>query len=59
MMGRAAVHSGQVITWEQAMKSDFQFCPDIDKLSETSPPPVKADARGRYPVPIPGQWREI
>jgi predicted dehydrogenase len=59
MMGRAAVHSGQIITWEQAMKSDFQFCPNVDSLTEASPPPVKADARGRYPVPIPGQWREI
>ena len=26
---------------------------------ETSPAPVKADANGRYPVPVPGVWQEI
>jgi len=59
IMGRAAVHSGQVITWEDAMASDFSFCPNIDQLTENSPPPVVADAQGRYPVPVPGEWKEI
>ncbi len=59
IMGRAAVHSGKVITWDEAMASNFQFCKDIDNLNENSPPPVKADAHGRYPTPVPGQWSEI
>ena len=59
IMGRAAVHMGRVITWEEAMKSDFRFCPNIDSLSDDSEPPVKADAEGRYPAPIPGQWTEV
>lgn len=59
IMGRAAVHSGQIITWEDALASDFKFCPDVDGLTETSPAPVQADANGRYPVPVPGAWREI
>ena len=59
IMGRAAVHSGKVITWDEAMASNFQFCPNLDSLTEDSPPPVQADAQGRYPVPIPGQWTEI
>jgi len=59
IMGRAAVHSGQVITWEQALASDFQFCPNIDTLDENSPPPVLADAQGRYAPPIPGACKEI
>lgn len=59
IMGRAAVHMGRVITWDEAMASNFQFCPNLDSLNEDSPPPAKADAQGRYPVPVPGQWTEI
>jgi predicted dehydrogenase len=59
IMGRAAVHTGKVVTWDEALASDFKFCPDIDALNENSPPPVLADANGRYPVPVPGQWTEI
>ncbi len=59
MMGRAAVHMGRIVTWDEAMASNFQFCPNIDQLREDSPPPIQADAEGRYPVPIPGQWTEI
>jgi predicted dehydrogenase len=59
IMGRAAVHSGKIITWDEAMQSNFQFCSYIDTMTEDSPPPVKADADGRYPTPVPGQWSEI
>ena len=59
IMGRAAVHSGKMVTWEEAMASNFRFCPDIEKINENSPPPIQADARGRYPVPIPGKWSEL
>ena len=59
IMGRAAVHSGQIITWDQALTSNFQFCPYIDTLNENSPPPVVADAQGRYAPPIPGVCKEI
>jgi len=59
LMGRAAVHSGKVITWDEAMASNFQFCPNIDAMDYHTPPPVRPDAQGRYPVPIPGVWSEI
>ena len=59
IMGRAAVHSGKVITWEEALASKFQFCPNVASLTADSPAPVHADAQGRYPAPIPGQWSEI
>jgi len=59
IMGRAAAHSGRIVTWDEAMASNFQFCPDIDRLTDESAPPIQADAQGHYPVPIPGQWTEI
>jgi len=58
-MGRAAVHMGRVVTWEEMMASNFQFFPDVDKLTTSSPAPVQADASGRYPAPVPGKWVEI
>lgn len=59
LMGRAAVHSGKTITWDQAMASHFTICKDIDTLNENSAPPIRADAQGRLPAPIPGLWSEI
>ncbi len=59
IMGRAAVHSGKIITWDEVMASDFKFCPNVDGLTEESPAPVRADSQGRYPVPVPGKWTEI
>ncbi len=59
LMGRAACHTGQTVTWDQMMKSNFKFCPDVDSLNYDSPVPVKADENGQFPVPIPGQWTEV
>jgi predicted dehydrogenase len=59
VMGRAAVHSGQVITWEQALASDFQFVKNLDDITADSPAPIQADENGCYPAPVPGQWTEI
>ncbi|MCX7885844.1 MAG: gfo/Idh/MocA family oxidoreductase [Verrucomicrobiae bacterium] len=58
IMGRAAVHMGRTVTWNEVMASDFRFCQNVE-FTPDSPPPVKADPQGRYPLPIPGQWTEI
>ena len=49
LMGRAAVHSGKMITWDEAMASNFQFCPNIDAMDYNTPPPVQADAARTLP----------
>jgi predicted dehydrogenase len=52
-MGRLAAHTGRVITREEALA--HEFAPDLDKLTADSPAPVRADAKGKYPVPQPGR----
>ncbi|MBN2559598.1 MAG: Gfo/Idh/MocA family oxidoreductase [Phycisphaerae bacterium] len=59
IMGRAAVHTGKIVTWAEATASEFQFCSNVAQLTADSPAPVQADAEGRYPAPVPGKWQEI
>ena len=59
IMGRAAVHSGKIVTWDEVMASNFKFSSNLKDMTRESPAPVQADAQGRYPVPIPGIWKEI
>ncbi len=53
-MGRMAAHTGQVVTFEQAMNHEHEFAPNVDKLTSTSPAPLLMGAAGKYPVPQPG-----
>src|SRR6185437_669499 len=50
-MGRLAAHTGQVITYDQALNHEHELGPDLDKLTMDSPAPVRADKDGKYPVP--------
>jgi len=59
LMGRMATHTGQYITWEQALNSDFQFVADIDRMSFESPAPIHAGPDGIYPAPQPGITKEV
>ena len=59
IMGRAAIHSGKIITWDEMLASDFKFCSNVAELTYGSPSPLQADAQGRCPIPIPGKWTEI
>ncbi len=57
-MGRMAAHTGAKITYDQMMACDHEFAPDVDKLTADSPPPLKPNADGTYPVPMPGVVRK-
>jgi hypothetical protein len=53
-MGRMAAHTGQIITYDDMLNCEHEFAPDADKLVIDGPAPIKANANGRYPVPMPG-----
>jgi predicted dehydrogenase len=59
LMGRMATHTGQYITWDQALKSDFQFVKDIDNMTFDTPAPIHEGPDGIYPAPQPGLSKEF
>jgi hypothetical protein len=52
VLGQMVCYSGQQLTWEEAMASKYTAGPA--QVSWDTQPPVKPDANGIYPVPIPG-----
>ena len=54
LLGRAAIQSGKVVTWDEIVKSEQKLV-DIDNLTFDSEPPVKPNPDGSYPYAIPGQ----
>lgn len=59
LMGRAAAHTNQLVTWDQITNSGFQFCEYLDDLNYDSPPPVKANKDGYFLAPQAGIWSEL
>ena len=59
LMGRAATHTGQYITRQQVLDSDFQFVADVDNMSFETPAPIHAGTDGLYAPPQPGITQEI
>ncbi|MEM9016661.1 MAG: Gfo/Idh/MocA family oxidoreductase [Verrucomicrobiota bacterium] len=55
VFGRLATYSGQNITWEDAINSDFSIMPE--EFDFNAEAPVKPDADGNYEIAIPGQWK--
>lgn len=53
-MGRMACHTGQIISYDDALNWGHELAPDVDKLNYDSKAPVIADASGNYPWPQPG-----
>jgi len=52
MLGQMAVYTGKKMTWDEALNSNFAYEPKTCDFS--TPPPVKPDEKGIYPVPVPG-----
>jgi predicted dehydrogenase len=55
ILGRMATYSGQVITWDEAMKSELSLVPE--NLSWDSKPPVMPNEEGLYAIPVPGKTK--
>jgi predicted dehydrogenase len=53
-MGRMAAHTGQEITYDDMLNCDHEFAPGVDQFTNASPAPVRPDAEGKYPMPMPG-----
>ena len=53
-MGRMAAHTGQIVTFDQALNCEHEMAPSVDQLTMDSPAPLRLDAEGKYPVPQPG-----
>ncbi|MBN2271903.1 MAG: Gfo/Idh/MocA family oxidoreductase [Sedimentisphaerales bacterium] len=58
LMGRVATHTGQIVTSDQIMNSNFQFVEDIDNMTFDTPAPIHDDPEGIYAPPQPGITKE-
>lgn len=54
IMGRMAVNTGRIITWEEALNHEQEFAPGLDQLTMDSPAPLPVGPDGLYPFPQPG-----
>lgn len=57
-MGPRAVHTGQVVTFEEMLNDEYVLALDVDKLTFNSPAPVSLGLDTRSPMPQPGRWKE-
>jgi len=55
VMGRMATYSGQVVTWDEAVKSELRLAPE--RYAFDADPPTLPDAAGNYPIAVPGVSR--
>jgi myo-inositol 2-dehydrogenase / D-chiro-inositol 1-dehydrogenase len=57
IMGRMATYSGKMMEWDEALNSEIDLSPkDYDFAAA---PPVVPDAKGNYPVPVPGVTKVV
>jgi predicted dehydrogenase len=53
ILGRMAAHSGKMIEWDEAIKSDLTLLPQ--EFNWDIAPPAMPDKNGNYPIAIPGK----
>lgn len=53
-MARRAVHTGQVVTYDEMLNCEEEFALNVDELTMDSAAPVQVGADGTYPTPQPG-----
>ena len=53
-MGRAAAHTGRVVTFDEMLNHDHEFAPEVDQLTYETPAPLQKQGNGMYPQPEPG-----
>jgi len=54
ILGRMAAYSGQMIGWDDALKSELVISPTDQYTGFNDTPPVVPDGNGGYPIPVPG-----
>lgn len=59
ILGRMAAESGKLITWDEALASNLELAPGLDRYTMDSDPPVMPDAQGRYPIAMPGETKVL
>jgi predicted dehydrogenase len=59
ILGRMAAESGQLVTWQEAMASNLELAPGLDRYTMDSNPPVMPDDKGNYPVAMPGATKVL
>jgi hypothetical protein len=57
ILGRMATYSGQIVSWDAAIKSNHSMTTDAE--SWDAPAPVKANSDGRYAVAVPGVTKVV
>jgi predicted dehydrogenase len=56
-MGRIASHTGQPLTYQEALDWGDDLTAGVAEFTADSPAPVQLDADGKYPVPYPGKFK--
>ncbi len=57
IMGRMATYSGKMMEWDEAINSEIDLSPK--EYNFAAAPPVVPDAKGNYPVPVPGVTKVV